>query len=165
MQGANTLDEFVEHTMNFALTAYHMTDWVWAVIQRGTIEAAQKWERDQWIAVMGFESKALYDVIHWARVECPELEYCRQLANASKHLSCKLNKDAPAAEFEVAATEEWRRRQKEAPFMSILNSHLAENWRLVLIDDGKEVDLVEVLERRVFGFWSELTYRIYIGEG
>ena len=45
-----------------------------------------------------------------------------------------------------------------------LDDHRAENWRLVLVENGKQIDLVEILRDRVFAFWSELTYRIYIGD-
>ena len=163
MQEAETLRDFVEHTMNFALTAYHMIDWVWAALQRVPVDGEAKFERDSWAAAIGYEPKTRDEVWSWAKSLCPELEYCRQLANATKHLSCRSKKDAPTAEFEVTPTAEWKRRQQKAPFTSILDDHRAENWRLVLVENGKQIDLVEILRDRVFAFWSELTYRIYIG--
>lgn len=162
MQEAKTLHDFVDHTMNFTLTAYHMIDWVWSVVQRNPTDASDRFERDSWIAAIGFIPKKHEELLNWARAECPELEYCRQLANATKHLSCRLKDAASGVEFEVAPTLEWTRKQQEAPYASILDQHLAKNWRLVLVESGNEVDLSEVRDR-VFGFWEDHSYRIYIG--
>ena len=164
MQEAETLQDFVDHTMNFALTAYHMIDWVWAALQRVPVDGKAEFERDSWAAVIGYEPKACEEVRSWAISLCPELEYCRKLANATKHLSCRLKKDAPTAEFEVTPTVEWKRRQKKDPYMCILDARRAENWRLVLVENGKQIDLAEILWDRVFAFWSELTHEIYIGD-
>ncbi len=163
MQRAETLRDFIEHTMNFALTAYHMIDWVWAALQRNPVDGKAKFERDKWIAVIGYKPKKCAEVWSWAMSRCPELEYCRQLANATKHLSCRSKKDAPNTEFGITPTAEWGRQQKKAPFMSIVDDHRAENWRLVFVENGKYIDLAEVLQDRVFVFWKELTHRIYIG--
>lgn len=165
IQEAKTLRDSVEHTMNFVLTANHMIDWVWAVLQRVPVDGGEKFEKDNWVAAIGYEPKTLAEVRSWAKSLCPELEYCRQLANATKHLSCSPTNDAPAptAEFEVTSTVEWKRRRQKAPFTSVLDDHRAENWRLVLVENGMKIDLVEILRDRVFAFWSELTYRIYIG--
>ncbi len=51
MREAKELRDFVEHTMNFALTAYHMIDWVWEAVHRN---AKGTFERDQWEAAIGF---------------------------------------------------------------------------------------------------------------
>lgn len=163
MQDAESLRDFVEHTMNFALTAYHMIDWVWGALQQEPADGETSFERDSWTVAIGYKPETLSEVRSWAISQCPELEYCRQLANATKHLSCCSKKDAPTAEFEVTPTAEWKRQQQKAPFTSILDDHRAENWRLVLVDDGKQIDLAEILRDRVFAFWTELTYGIYIG--
>ncbi len=142
MQDAKTLRDFVEHTMNFALTANHMIEWVWAVLQLDPVDDRAKFERDSWVAAIGFKPKKIKQVKLWAKSQCPELDYCRQLANATKHLSCwPINGVTPTAEFEVTSTAEWKRRQQKTPFTSLLDDHRAENWRLVLVENGKQIDL------------------------
>lgn len=162
MRDAETLRDFVEHTMNFALTAYHMIDWVWEAVRRDP-DGDGGFERDSWIAAIGYEPKGLADVRRWAMGQCPELEYCRQFANATKHLSCRFTGDAHSGRFEVLPTAEWKRQQQKEPFKSLLDDHRAENWRLVLVEDGKDIELVEILRDRVLRFWEELSYEIYIG--
>ena len=161
---AETLRELVEHTMNFAFTAYHITEWVWALLKRSPTDEGERFERESWIAVIGHEPESIEDLRSWAHGCCPELEYCRQLANATKHLSCYMAKGAFAAETEVAATVKWKKRTAEAPYESILDQHQAENWQLIFVDGEKRLDVIEIFRDRVFEFWSDLTYRIYIGD-
>ena len=153
--------------MNAALTANHLIDWIWAATQLDPagastpIEAASwQFERDEWTSAMGFRPKRRDDVWKWAKKRCPELEYCRQLANASKHLECTSKTDVPAEQFDVIATKAFRERQKKTPFTSILELHRAKNWRPVLRDGAREIDLIEMLHEKVFGFWSDLGHRI-----
>lgn len=160
---AKTLRELVEHTMNFALTAYHITEWVWELLQRSPADESERLERDSWIGEIGHKPQTKQELRRWAHERCPELKYCRQLANATKHLSCDLKHGVSAAEFEVAATDVWERRTAGSPFTSILDQHRAENWRLMLVDGDQRLDLINVFRERVFEFWSELSYSIYIG--
>ncbi len=160
---AETLRDVVEHTMNFALTAYHITEWVWNLLKRKPTPESEKFERASWISVIGHEPQTKKEMRDWVLKHCPEIEYCRQLANATKHLSCCMKEGVSAAEIEVAATDEWEKRTAEEPFVSILDQHRAENWQLILVDAGKRLDVIEIFRDRVFEFWSDLTYRIYIG--
>ena len=162
IDNTKTLDELVDHTMNFALTAYHMVDWVWELLQRDPVDDWDRIERESWIAAIGHEPKK-GEVHEWAFKQCPELEYCRQLANATKHLSCSMKEGAPAAEFEIVPTDVWKQRQKKEPFKSLLSQRDAMNWRLTLVDGNQRVDLINVFRERVFEFWSEHTHEIYIG--
>jgi len=162
MEEAETLRDLVDHTMNFALTAYHMSEWVWEVVQRRLADDGDELERADWIAAIGFEPKSPQDVRDWALSACPELEYCRQLANATKHLSCRGRKGAPAAEFSVARRS--KSDDEKRSFASLLDDHLSKNWRLVIVDVAGETDLVEVLQTKVWPFWSNLTWSIYIGD-
>ena len=163
IDGSKTLDELVDHTMNFALTAYHMVDWVWELLQRKPIDDWEKMERGDWITAIGREPQNKGEVRDWALQQCRELEYCRQLANATKHLSCIMKGGAPAAGFEIIPTDEWKQRQKQEPFTSLLSRRDAVNWRLILIDGEERVDLIKIFREKVYAFWSELTYEIYIG--
>ena len=160
---AKTLRDLVEHAINFALTAYHITDWVWELLQRSPADGSERLIRDSWIVAIGHEPQTREELWHWAYERCPELEFCRQLANATKHLSCCLKHGASAAEFEVAATDVWERRKAESPFTSIMDQHRAENWRLMLVDGDQRLDLINVFRERILEFWSGLIYSIYIG--
>ena len=164
IEDAKTLRELVEHSMNFAFTAYHITEWVWALLERRPTDDSGRFERQSWIAVIGYEPQTWNELRNWACERCPELEYCRQLANATKHLSCQMKKGAFAAKTEVVATDKWRKRTAEAPFESILDQHRAENWQLILVDGEKRLDVIEIFRDRVFEFWSNLADRIYIGD-
>ena len=164
IDNAKMLRERVEHTMNFALTAYHITEWIWALLKESPTDDNKRRERASWLAVIGCEPETKEKLMQWVENRCPEIKYCRQLANATKHLSCRLKEGTSTAEFEVAATGEWEQKTAEEPFKSILDSHRAENWQLILIDGEKRLNLIAIFRDRVFEFWSDLTHRIYIGD-
>ena len=66
IDNSKILDELVDHTMNFALTAYHMTDWVWKLLERKPID---DWERQSWIVAIGHEPQKEYEIRRWALQE------------------------------------------------------------------------------------------------
>lgn len=161
MEQAKGRDELVDHAMNFALSANHMLDWIYEILQRDYKDPDPKFEIDSWIAVIGFKPQNFSELREWAEQQCPEMEYCRQLANATKHLSCKPKKNkAPTAEFNISPTEKWEDRQKREPFLSVLDCNDAKNWRLVIVDGDKTVDLKEVFWR-VHLFWDNIVRQIY----
>jgi len=109
MQETESLRDFVEHTMNFALTAYHMTDWVWDALQREPADGEVNFERDSWTAVIGYKPETLSEVRSWAISQCPELEYCRQLSFGHLRSRADCNRAARRASRFSGAMREGKR--------------------------------------------------------
>ncbi len=59
------------HAFNCAITAWHVTDWLWQDIS-SELKDKRQWEKCQ-------------DLQKYVREECPELNLCHQITTGSKH--------------------------------------------------------------------------------
>jgi hypothetical protein len=59
------------HAINCAITAWHVTDWLWHDIS-SELKDGRRWKKCQ-------------DLQDYVRKECPELNLCHQIATGSKH--------------------------------------------------------------------------------
>lgn len=66
------------HAINCAMTAWHLTEWVWAEHLAGDPPAQQR---------IDGSIRKFYQFRNWAVVECPELEIMECITNGSKHFT------------------------------------------------------------------------------
>ena len=78
-------DDIVDHGINVALTAWHLTEWVWPDT------AHTRGLRDRLAAEAGVSAASFDDreFKRYAIKACPELRYCRIIATTAKHLECR----------------------------------------------------------------------------
>ncbi len=68
------------HAFNCAVTAWHVTDWLWQDIP------SELRNKRQWKDCKKFQD--------YVRKDCPELNLCHQIANGSKHCLVERNPDS-----------------------------------------------------------------------
>lgn len=161
---AQKIQAHIEHSINFAFTAYHLVEWVCRVTE---LEPEQEdgdanFEKQGWLREIGFTPNHRYEIHEWATGKCPSLEYCRQISNASKHLSCYINHNHENVAFDVSPTPEWEHRRDENPFIQLLEKDQARNWRLTVQSDQGEKDLIYIFDNEVFPFWEKRMRAIYL---
>ena len=138
----------VDAAINFAITAWHLTDWVWCRQEHELREA--------------FKVNGLGEFQEIIRRECPALAVCDVIANAAKHGGvAHKRKDRPEIETILSAepategaagveltAEPARRRWWVAHH----------RWSLKIEVDGDSQDLL-ALSTSVFGFWHKFIQR------
>jgi hypothetical protein len=129
------------HSINAALNAHHMIEWVW-VKQLEPMDARQR------KAVTGKIIRRKKDLETWAFAECSDLELMQAISNGSKHLAP--NTAIAATGTTVAdwsGNGDWRR--EDFPDVS----------KLVLIkDDGTRIVFEDALRRVVEWYRSVLDH-------
>jgi hypothetical protein len=73
------------HSFNCAVTAWHVTDWLWHDISQ---------LRDKLVDKKGKPFKECQDFQQYIREACPALRLCHQIANGSKHCLLTHNPDS-----------------------------------------------------------------------
>src|SRR6266436_9194915 len=79
-----TTDDRRDFCINFAITAWHLIDWMWVGI------ASEETGRLSVATLIGLTGKRLdkNDFTQWLIKECPELELCQASCTGSKHVLC-----------------------------------------------------------------------------
>ena len=121
-------------TINGAITAWHLCDWVFEAA-KGTRQLAE---------IMGGAPQSVADVQEWARARCPALAVCDHLANAAKHFERGPGKLDPDLETVV----EWYRFHKSDGSVDVF---LAVNVR-----HGNQFPDPRALLEHARDFWSSV---------
>jgi len=79
LAGSIIRQEIVDHGLNAAMTAWHLTDWVWREIQGST-------RRPTLTAKAGAPIRELKQFQELVKRNCAELAYCEDIAISTKHL-------------------------------------------------------------------------------
>jgi hypothetical protein len=130
---ADTSDDRRDAAINCAITAWHLTDWIWTGMAR---TCASRPEVATLLGVSG-RLPTKVDFIKWAVRKCPELEICQSICNGSKHVAC-----VDLDDTRMAAPDPNERR----PGRQLVA-------RIEIVDDGRTRDAIEVLGR-VIDFWT-----------
>ncbi|WP_156092626.1 hypothetical protein [Rhodovibrio salinarum] len=164
IKDADKLNELIEHVLNFALTANHIPEWIWAKIEMEPHSPGDKFERDVWLTDLGGKPENFASLRRNITSSCPGMELCRQISNCSKHMSTSVhNHHDGFKRFNVIRTSKYEETLAKRPFVAVLEHDKAENFRLVAESGSRQLDVVKILCEEVFPYWSEKGYRLYIG--
>ena len=90
LQRARTMEDAEDHAFNCALTAWHLTDWVWVAHFRDDSAARQKIG----LAAGGHHSELKREFNKYVADQSPELRLCQDIANGLKHVVAKVPRGA-----------------------------------------------------------------------
>ena len=82
LAGSIIRQEIVDHGLNAAMTAWHLTDWVWREIQAST-------RRPTLTARAGAPIRELKQFQELVKRNCAELAYCEGIAISTKHFASR----------------------------------------------------------------------------
>jgi hypothetical protein len=91
---------------NTAVTAWHMTDWLWASKQTTRDKLSKKFKFEYNETTVSGREKGLERFQKAVREACRELHICREICNASKHMRLKSNDPDICLEIEWHAAKE-----------------------------------------------------------
>ena len=156
----NDREELADLGFNFAVTAWHLTDWVWADI-KGAHRLKAVLAAEASVRAPEFNFNGFQDLM---RRRSDDLNYCRLIATASKHVGVELLPGDPDA---FTATGSAVRSSVFLGGARSSTSPLAVGgggkYALKIIVDGERIPAVEVFER-VLEFWTQFIYGHQIGD-
>ena len=157
---SNGREQLADLGFNFAVTAWHLTDWVWADL-KGAHELKAALAAEAGVRAPELSLNEFQDLM---RGRSDDLNYCRLIATASKHVGTD---HLPGDPGSLTATG------SAAPSTVLLGggplatSPLAVGgggkYVLKIIVDGKRIRAVEVFER-VLEYWTQFIYGHQIGD-
>ncbi|NVO14789.1 MAG: hypothetical protein HXX10_12205 [Rhodoplanes sp.] len=130
---------------NTAVTAWHITDWLWESRQetRALLRKRFKFEFNEW--TMSGRDKGLERFQNAVCKDSREIHICREIANASKHM--RKRKSDP----DVKALAEWLPAIEPAGHVKVGDLVL----QLSIYDGEKKWDAVRLFIE-AFGYWEQL---------
>jgi hypothetical protein len=129
--------EQVDAAINFAITAWHMIDWVW---HRQEHELRKR-----------FGVKCFNEFQSEMRRQCPDLAVCDVIANAAKHGGVARPREDRPELVTVLVAEAIAQGQPGVELNAVV---VDRDWSLKLSVNGKAEDPHAVFHR-VFGFWHK----------
>ena len=127
----------VDAAINFAITAWHMTDWVW--------------DQHQHQLCKSFEVSKISEFQNEMRRQFPDLAICDVIANAAKHGgTAHKKKDRPDVETILVAHPV----ANDAAGVELIAVLADRQWSLKIRVNGKPKDPLELFNR-VFFFWHK----------
>ena len=136
LNGEGRADQ-VDAAINFAITAWHLTDWVWSQRKHALREYFDVND------IGGFQNEM--------RRLCPNLAVCDVIANAAKHGgTAHKREDRPEIETILVADSV----TKGAAGVELFAAPAHRQWSLEIEVDGTRVDPLELLNS-VFFFWHK----------
>lgn len=156
----NGREELADLGFNFAVTAWHLVDWVWADIKdQHALKAALAGEAG--VRAPDFVLKQFQDLM---RGRSDDLNFCRLIATASKHVGVERLPGDPQAFTATGSAVPSTVLLGAAPLAtSPLTVGNGGKYVLKIIVDGKRIPAVEVFERAL-EFWTQFIYRHQIGD-
>jgi hypothetical protein len=130
---------------NTAVTAWHMTDWLWASKQTTRDKLSKKFAFEYNEATISGREKGLDRFQTAVRAACRELHVCREICNASKHMRLKSND--PDIKVEV----EWHEAKEAVGEVKV--GDLIMN--LLVHDKGATMD-AQLVFIEAAGYWENL---------
>ena len=131
----------VDAAVNFAITAWHITDWVW--------------RRQEHELCKSFRVRSFREFQNEMRRQCPDLAVCDIIANAAKHGgAADKRRDRPGLETVLVAEPV----AGGAAGVELIAELTDRRWSLNVRVDGKSQDLASLLAS-VFLFWHKFIQR------
>ncbi len=136
LNGEGRADQ-VDAAINFAITAWHVTDWVWGQHEHALSEC--------------FGVEKLSEFQNTMRQRCSDLAVCDVIANAAKHGGAAYKKmGRPDVETILVAHPV----ANDAAGVELLAVQKDLQWSLEIEVDGKRKDPLDLFNR-VFRFWHK----------
>jgi hypothetical protein len=123
------LDHKLWRAFNCAVTAWHITDWLWK----------ERCTDGQNVGKLRQFQKAIQD-------QCKELRLCKHIANASKHGGVDPDRGYDAA---IQVIVRWA---KETP-VAFKDIEQSQHWEIMISDHGHECDALHVFYKAL-EFWE-----------
>ena len=143
---AVTREEQSDHAVNFSLTAWHLTDWVWDAKAGGRLEFKgdlakefEKWPGGD----AGLKSFRKY-ILH----RCGFLAYCEMVATAAKHADVDQKDWRPDMETTASASTT----------LNLDLDKIGEGWKWKIVDGENRPDALAVFGAILY-FWNKLIRR------
>lgn len=130
---------------NTAMTAWHMTDWLWASKQTTRDKLSKRFKFEYNETTITGREKGLVAFQIAVRAAFRELHICRELANASKHMRLRMN------DPDIRAEVEWHEAKEAVGEIKV--GDLIMN--LYVTDKGKKTD-VQLIFIEAAGYWEQL---------
>jgi hypothetical protein len=151
---ANETADVIDHATNAAMTAWHLTDWVWHDIEKD--KTADPFRLIASIA--GNPIRSLQEFQTFVRKTSLDVLYCESIAVSSKHFGSSGPEFSSAVQSRTEETHDARK----ATALSFTTSHLGTEMRqirrvaeLVLVEDGQRLPVLKILTG-ARDWWSDL---------
>ncbi len=156
----NRREELADLGFNFAVTAWHLTDWVWADI-KGVHGLKTALAAEASVRAPEFNFNEFRDLL---RRRSDDLNYCRLIATASKHVGVEPLPGDPDAFTATGSAGPSSVLLGGAPLAtSPLAVAGSGKYVLKIIVDGERIPAVKVFER-VLEFWTQFIYGPQVGD-
>jgi hypothetical protein len=142
---AGDREHLSDHGVNFAVTAWHLTDWVWRDIGE-RYDLLSKIAKHAGVSPSKVEKP---DLDRYLCAQCPQLMYCQAIATASKHVGCDTK----------LLGQGGHPNPIEAEFSSTASTmiNLRAGWVLKITDGDRRIPAAPVFDA-VLNFWTEFIY-------
>jgi hypothetical protein len=130
---------------NTAVTAWHMTDWLWASSQATREKLRKKYNFEYNEMTQSGRENGLIAFQKAIRLDCRELHICEEIANASKHMRRRTN------DPDIYAEIEWH--PAIGPVAEVKKGDLVMN--LVIHDKDSKTD-AQLIFIGAAGYWEQL---------
>jgi hypothetical protein len=145
-----------DHSINFAITAWHLTDWIWPALA-GKHSLLLQFAKDVECPPQDF------DILQFKRLcilTCPPLELCQLVTNASKHAIQSPSADRrKASKTPAAPTEYVRVARRTVRHLGIGFGGGRFKVTRAEIVRGARSDPAALLFQQVLDFWSSFAER------
>jgi hypothetical protein len=155
---ANDATDVVDHATNAAMTAWHLTDWVWHDIEKDKTASPFRLIA----SIAGKPIRSLHDFQTFVREASVDVLYCESIAVSSKHFGSS----GPEFSSAVQPRTEETRDARKATALSFTVGPLGTEMRrirtvaeLVLVEDGHRLPVLKILTGAKV-WWSDLFGKI-----
>lgn len=103
LETARNHEKITDHAINFAITAWHLIDWMWVIYQRDdeyfAFTGTAKKDSEKW--------KNLADFRKYITDREPRLRHCGLVANTAKHLELDESRWPEQGEISTPVSGKW----------------------------------------------------------
>ena len=142
--------EAIDHALNFAVTAWHLREWVWADM-KGMHDLKARLAKEIECQPADFKYLKFEEYV---LQECPDLRHCRKIALAVKHVRVEYERGDTDVSTLVSTTP-------DAPLFESTGRIMLRSVAKIVVDDER-FPVVEVFDR-VVDFWERLIFCNKIG--
>lgn len=138
-QNAKSREDLADSCINFAITSWHIFDWIWAAIAR----SPELKKEVAAICSVNERSLSRDDIIKYVIRSCPEIEWCQGICNGSKHVGGTSLLSTHVTETDDLITltlNDYRRQDK-------VTNEIQKEYEAFIIHDGKKHNALEVFGR------------------
>lgn len=148
LRNATRRDDQTDHALNFAISAWHMTDWTWA-------SACRDPQKKVALAKLAGIPPGQFNKDSWARhmAQNPNIAICQGIATAAKHVGADMATFETG--FNLAAVERLDDVSSVDKLLSF--DDLQTGWTLKVVEGTERRDAIPIFER-VLQTWTDIVY-------